>query len=785
MSEQSQFQLALSDLERGRLGNRVLENFNNARADHDARQKRWIEYYRRWRARPDVPGLGDEEKSNFPVPVIRWNVKAAWAKEMDSLFGEDSEIVAVPVGPSDYKRVKKISKYMTWRVFDSMKLTNPFCVFDLRKLIFGRSIAYSPWEVKTYDVKKNNSIETITEYEGPGFYPLHPDDFIVPAEDVNSLHEFSWVMRKYRVTPSELLQGEKDGRYQGISQNWDSIVSMSRQRSDRDPQGDELKREQDDAEGVWKQNALTAGDSLEVLEWYGKWRMLKSQSVDADEYNTKARNVNESEIMVRYIDDLNLVIGIQDLMDLYPTIPKRRPFVEASMEKDGSYWCAGLGEKLIDIEDEVRANNNQGADGQGFAISPVVFYRPGSGFDPERFKYEPGIAIPLDNPGRGKDWDFFQPTVDLNVVQVQEQRILAYGERVTGLSDLALGRSGDRPNEPKTARGTVALLQEGNVILSLDKTVLEEDMTQILAHFWQLEYAFASEETFFRVTEDDADGLFPVNNGGSMLSMKTVTGAMTSALNSLIPFGAEKRRKSEFSVGISLTSRTRSLPRIPVALWEVTRQAHEALGDPNFEDMVPKPPQPDMPIDPKVEWTMMLQGETVHVNPQDNDQLHLIRHMADIQRATADPQTDPDALKELKLHYLAQIQQLEHKQVMQAILERGAQLGSQIAQTEPGACAAASPDHSAGERSTTAERDTASRAGRTASGRGTAGRRCSVISKLCVVLRFWLSIAVGGASGAASPSRSALLADGKSTISTDTALRSQPFGERYSPSPFI
>jgi ornithine carbamoyltransferase len=99
--------------------------------------------------------------------------------------------------------------------------------------------------------------------------------------------------------------------------------------------------------------------------------------------------------------------------------------------------------------------------------------------------------------------------------------------------------------------------------------------------------------------------------------------------------------------------------------------------------MVPKPPQPDMPIDPKVEWTMMLQGETVHVNPQDNDQLHLIRHMADIQKATADPQTDPDALKELKLHYLAQIQQLEHKQVMQAILERGAQLGSQLAQTNP------------------------------------------------------------------------------------------------------
>jgi hypothetical protein len=683
VSEQNQFQLELSEAESKRLGQRVLEDFNGARADHDQRQKRWLEYYRRWRGRPDIPQLGDEEKSNFPVPVIRWNVKAAWAKEMDALFGEDAEIIAEPVGPSDYKRVKKVSKYMDWRVFNSMKLMNPFCVFDLRKLLFGRTHAYSPWEVKTYEVKRGSKPETITEYEGPGFYPLHPDDFVAPAEDVQSLHDFSWVIRKYRVTPSELLQGEAEGRYQGIAENWDRICSMAQQHFTRDPQGDELKREQDDAEGVWKQNALTNGDSLEVIEWYGKWRMLLDPNVDADEWSYKSRNINETELVVRYIDDLALVVGVQDLMDLYPSLPKRRPFVEASMEKDGSYWCAGLAEKLIDIEDEVRANNNQGTDGQGFSIAPVIFYRPTGGFDPERFRYEPGTAIPLENPGRGKDWDFFQPTVNLEVVQAQEQRLLAYGERTTGLSDLALGRSGDRPNEPKTARGTVALLQEGNVILSLDKTVLEEDMTQILSHFWELEYAFASEETFFRVTEDDADGLFPVNNGGTMLSVEDRDGRYDFRIkfaNSVWSREAEKER----TLGrYQLDLQNPLIAQNPVALWEVTRQAHEALGDPNFEAMVPKPPQPDMPIDPKVEWTMMLQGETVHVNPQDNDQLHLIRHMADIQKATADPQTDPDALKELKLHYLAQIQQLEHKQVMQAILERGAQLGSQLAQTNP------------------------------------------------------------------------------------------------------
>jgi hypothetical protein len=49
----------------------------------------------------DAPAQGEEMASNVPVPYIRWNILTKWAKEMDSLFGDDAEIVAVPVGPVD------------------------------------------------------------------------------------------------------------------------------------------------------------------------------------------------------------------------------------------------------------------------------------------------------------------------------------------------------------------------------------------------------------------------------------------------------------------------------------------------------------------------------------------------------------------------------------------------------------------------------------------------------------------------------------------------------------
>ena len=217
---QQDFQLKWPADELSRLASRVQTDYRNALSDHNRRMTRWREYYRRWRAAVDSPAMGEEAASNVPVPYIRWNILTKWAKEMDSLFGDDAEIVAVPVGASDYKRDKKIGRYMTWRVFNSMKLIKPFCIFVQRKLLFGRSIAYSPWKKDTFEVlnpKNNYQPEDVVDYEGPDFEPQWPDDIVVPCEEVKSIHDFSFVIRKYRPTPDQLLQGEKDGKYQGIT----------------------------------------------------------------------------------------------------------------------------------------------------------------------------------------------------------------------------------------------------------------------------------------------------------------------------------------------------------------------------------------------------------------------------------------------------------------------------------------------------------------------------------------------------------------------------------------
>lgn len=682
--DQRQYQLKWPQAEVDRLANRIQADYRNAIADHNRRIARWTEYIRRWLGSVDLPNEGEESASNVPVPYVRWNILTKWAKEMDALFGDDAEIEAVPVGPSNYARDKKIGAYVTWRVFNSMKLLSPFCVFVLRKILFGRSVAYSPWKRDTYDVKGKE----VVDYEGPDFQPLWPDDFIVPAEEVTTLHDFSFCIRRYRVTPDQLLQGEEEGRYQNITKNWNQILNLAQHGIQREFEGEEIKREADEAEGVLYERPMSSGEWVMILEWYGHWRPLKKgvgkkgggSSKDASEWDWDKREMRQKDFVIRYLWDLRLVIGIQSLDDLYPSMKNKRPFVETSMFKDGRYWSAGLPEMLIDLEDELRVNHNQATEAGQMSMNPTIFYRPAAGVTPETIKLEPGICIPSDNPAT----DFFQLKIQANmeIAQWKEQCVLAYGEKLTGMSDLQMGRQSDRPNAPRTAKQTVTLLEEGNVRISLDNKVLREDMSGVLLHFWLLEHEFSQPDTFFRVTEDDADGLFEVNDGGSILTSEDRDGRYDFKLIFANSVYSREAKKEQSLARYQLDLQNPLIAQNPLALWQVTKDAHEALGDPNFADMVPKPGQPDLPVDPKEEWLRLLHGEDIHVNPMDNDQLHLIRHYKDLQSAEKDKSgaiKEPEAIRNMLLHYHDHILQLQQKKMQQAMIEQAVNAARQIA----------------------------------------------------------------------------------------------------------
>ncbi len=671
---QKNYQLKLSSQEMSRLEQRVIQDYRSAIGDHSKRVQRCVEYYRAWRSMPDQPGIDDAQKSNYRVPLIKWNVLAKLAKEIDNLFGDDAEIVAVPTGESDARKVKKIGKYMSWRVFSSMKLLTPFIVFTLRKLLYGRSIAYAPWRRDTFTVAGKE----LVDYDGPGFEPLLPDDFIVPVEDVQTLHQFSFVIRRYRVTPQLLLEGERTGLYQGIKANFAKIVMTSKNGFRRDWEGEQIAAEADQADSLPSSNPLSTGESLTVIEWHGKWRMLKSKNKDAGEEDIEGREYDQSDIVVRVLKDIpNMVVSVQDLRELYPTMKNPRPFVESAMLSDGRYWAPGLPEMLLDAEDELSVNHNVATTAGQFSIGPVIVVRRASGTELDKTKVEPNMIIEVDNPAT--DVRMLEFKTDTQFASWKEQAILAFIERVTGLSDLALGRQSDRPNAPRTAFQTGKLLDEGNVRITLDTKILREDMARILTHFWELEYCFTPEQMFFRVTEEDADGLFPTKGGGATITSEDRDGRYDFDIKFATSAESKEVKKQQTIQRYGIDLQNPLIVNNPSALWEVTRQVHEALGDANFAAMVAKPPEQDIPVDPKQEWARIQEGEEVNPHPMDNDELHLVRHRRDIAASETDPNADKDAVQKLSIHYMQHIEQLQQKKIVQALADQAMTAIQQLA----------------------------------------------------------------------------------------------------------
>jgi hypothetical protein len=675
--------LKLTDAELTRLGNRVEEDIRGARDDHNARIERFRRYHQMWRNRVEAPAANETGNPNFSVPLLQWQVYSKLATEMNALFGDDAEIVAVPTGPSDQRTVHKIGRYMTWRVFASMKIVNTLTAFDFRKLLYGRTHAYTPWVKETYLTPDGEEVW----YEGPGFFPLRPDDLIVPAETKDSIQDFSFVVRQYRISPQELLDGERAGRYFGIRENFQQILDYARRAPEREAEGQEIRAEEDLAEGVNYEGGLARRDSLLCYEWHGRWRLPKG-TTDSGEDDLRQREEHETELVVRYLPDLHKVVGVLRLIDLYPRMRNRRPFVEASLVKDGSYWSPGFGELLESIQDEATANHRLFTKAGWFSVGPLVFYRPGSGFDPETFKYEPLSAVASENPG---DVNVVRMSADLQYPLAKEQGLKGYAEMVTGISDQTMGRAIDRPNAPRTASGQLALIQQGNIRASLDTLSLREDFGAIASHLWMLDTQFAPESQFFRVTEEDAQGLFETARGGSTITGPERGGRYDFTIKFATSYWSREAEKERALTRYQLDLANPLIVTNPKALWKVTNDVHKALGDDNFARVVPEPPDLDLPRRPAEEWNLCLQGEDFTPNPMDNDDLHLMDHQRRVREAQGDPQGDMDAVARMIVHIDEQVKQKQQKMLMAALTQSLAKQISQQAGAMPGATVAASP----------------------------------------------------------------------------------------------
>src|ERR1039458_3015949 len=669
------FQIAISDGERSKLLNRIEQDFLLDKASHLRYSERCAGWMKKWEARVSPPRMGEEHHPNHVVPMVQWQCFNKMARDLQTILGDDAEITAAAVGPSDEADVIKIGRYMTNRVFSQMKIVDPLCVFEFRRILNGWAAAYRPWYKREFTTLDNGKPTRVCDYEGPGFFPLEPDDLIVPPErGVTSLQDFSHVIRRVRVTVDALQRGD-GALYQGTSDpafvaraiDW----AKNNTANDYTLVGqDPVRTERERSEGVDYDAYMLGRRSLWVWEWYGKWRPLKGKK-EAAEDDLGKREQFEADWVVKYIPGMREIVGVQDLLQLYPKMRRRRPFVESTLIKDGTYRPKGFGALLEDLEDEATANSRLFVEAGELSVWPIVFFKPGGGMKPGKFRMEPGMAIPTEDPSSVNIVNI-NPKLDYAIQRQQD--VISTAERVTGITDQSLGRAIDTPNAPRTAAGQLALIEEGNVRAYLDATVLQTDFEQIITDFWDLDCDLVPKTEpglFFRVTEEQANGLFDVKQGGAFMTPKEFGGTYDFCLKFATSVWARQSRKQELLGFYQLASQNALIAQNPKALWSLTNRLANEFNIKDFATLVPPPPDLDQPKLPQDEWTEMLEGEKVSVNPQDNDQQHILQHTQELEEERRDPDRDKQAIGLMVQHILDHQQQMRTKQLL-AVLAHAA-----------------------------------------------------------------------------------------------------------------
>lgn len=701
-------QLTLTEREMERLKSRIWDDFQGAQSNHQVRCDKFRKFWRRWRSL-NVSSHSKKDAAPLQVPLLKWTTFSQWARCMQAILGDDAEIIAEPMTPEGDKAAAKVGKYLTWRFFEYMEAIAQLSPFMFRAILFGRGHAEVEYVQEYYwqrsqtvdvdfakataegrrfvDNNDGTTDEEVLSYDGPRLTALWPSEIILPAQDsVSHVSEFAFKIRRDRITPQQLLDGERRGKYQGIKENFREIAGFSEQRQERDYMWDHEKIDSDEAEGVDHATTLGNRDSLEIWRWYGTWRLPKGKR-DSVPSNLDYRQDEASEIMVSYLPGPALVVGVQDLRDVYPRMRKRDPFVDLAMVKDGSYWAPGLGEMLEDLEDEATINFALFRKAGQLSVGPIMFYKPSAGgFDPESFFYEPGTAVPSEDP---QSVNAVSLKSDMSFSQTMHQLIKGFGELVTGVSDQTNGLSSDRPNAPRTAAGQAMLLQEGNVRASLDMSMLRDDMGRVLKYVWQLDREYADEQVFFRATGEDANGLFDTNNGFGVMKAEDREHSYAFDIKFATSVWSREARKAVMIQLYGLSVQNPLVMSNPRALWVLLNRVWEANGEKNFGDIIPEPPDTDRPKSAKEEWSEMMAGEIIHVNPLDDDMSHITDHRARLSQAIDQPpeRRDPRLEKEAVAHIVEHENQRRRKMVLQELVTEAAnQLQQQLGgQPPPGA----------------------------------------------------------------------------------------------------
>ncbi len=509
----------------------------------------------------------------------------------------------------------------------------------------------------------------IIERESPVVELVEVEDIVFPFR-ARSIEDAKWVAHKTWYSYREIQQLVKNGDWHLTRDQLKDLKANSRV-VDTDNDFDDQK---DNVLGVVGETGRrrTNDDGQIDPNKIMVWEIYTEDYVDDDEYPIN---------VVYFMPEITRTIAGMEYMDeIFPH--GKRPFVSATyIPVAGRIYGIGMAELLYGINLSIDHTINSVHHAMEITTNPVGFISPMNMAQNgnSTMKLKPGEMVPVMNPR------------DVYFPQWGQQPLEHYHatfNQMKGIADgltfsPSVGGSNNYRNAPRTARGTMALMDAAEeklatIVEQLQATAWKDLLTQLSALYGK----YLPMEKWFKVTGETADrNISPKELRENLLF--EFSGSLTSVNRDI-----QRTLGQQLYQMLSMDPAYQQDPQAMNNLRRMIAELFMPNGD--VEAILPTPPGhggfPHPPWQQDQENRKMATGQFVHVLPVDDH----MGHLKDLERFKQTPvyQMLPERIKgHFEHHGQTHEQALQEQmaQQQQVANTKGTGAANQVALGEPGA----------------------------------------------------------------------------------------------------
>lgn len=625
--------------------------------------------------------------ANFNVPLTMLGIETLKPRLIESILGSDPIVFAIPTEAMDEERSERTELFLNWQLRSEIDLAplveESAHTFLTPGLVVGKilwDVTYRPinkvhhfppdadidqifrgmfgdempvewantgkntWEgyFKTPGGAKrkvsakfkylDDEIQVLLrkehiQYEGPRVHLLDPMDFVMPFKGGSNPQRLPWLAQLMHYGENELRRKVQLGRFYKDAVK-ELLGELTAPEHDVNEPGQAIKTVQSESEGVSPDPSTNVQlDQYQVIERYCL------RDMDEDGF--------EEEIIYWISPQLPGKILGWDYLDNSVAHGKRPYVLGRYLSQPRRAYGLSFPRVIRDVQDEINTMHNQRVDAGTIQNTPSGFYRASMTWRPDNKPIKPGTWTAVDNPLQ----DINIPQWNGSPVfgQNEESLLYQYFERLTGLTDLALGRQPNRVGATRTASGTAALLSEAGLRFKTCMEAFQRFWTEIFEHILALDQQYLPPGKEFRVTGRLPEMIKLADKADIQGKYDLRLAATSETMNKSV-------LREDATTKLQLVANPLYIQTGLIGmkgLRRVLRGALKAYGELD-PDMILEPMQQVMVRTPQEELAMMSNGQDVEPSPMENVPQHLQEHMTQAQDEAI--VSKPEVLKRLQTH---------------------------------------------------------------------------------------------------------------------------------------